>query len=748
MLKARIQKTTNKKLFKKLNILLGKSYSLKELDYLVNLLVEEIAYKKNGTINIKLEVIDSETEVLKWYNDNIELNSYLDYIPSNDIDSKLNKDNSLIKLIIKRDLNQDPEVDEEDKLEFFKLYDDSYDFQETTKDKMIFKKLPNIFKFGKKKMDIKDYNSQETLIEEKPSSLEEDFNNQSDNVSAIDVGCEEQEPQFESYQIEEKPNSNSKDEEHLPEQQEMIQEKKELNNIYTLPIKIPSFIPKEPIKKSGETALDDLREDFLYLRAIEREQYRKTLYENIVHSLNQKDSDLNAEFERKIILYKEENELTDNEIENIELEKRNELEKQLDAFRLSLEKNKDTELLLLKEEYDIKLKDKEHALESELDDKIQEKISENENLINNYIINCLQKQDELINLDVKDLTNKFNIEKVEILNLELNKSENELNTKLEEFDKDTFSQLKDKIFEFKQEIIAKQLRHNQKLKLENEQLKLKKTLKQAKQLEDEVEKAKEEAKIREFKYKEEKEKARILDLELNKEKQKYQNKLLIETERENDLKQRELDMLDIKNNKSNITEKKNKENKNNEIKYNKPYFYKGILLILLVCLIIASITGYGIKSFIDMNQANKIENQNKKEELDSLLSKHDYKKAIKLYPNNTNEIVNYAYKNNDVNGLELVIADKDDAQAKIYKGLLEKNPEKTTELYMKNKNKIKLSDSDLEQVGMMMLDDNKVDQAIDINKNLKSKKLGQKIKDYKILSQYKEKKTKQVKEDK
>ena len=95
-------------------------------------------------------------------------------------------------------------------------------------------------------------------------------------------------------------------------------------------------------------------------------------------------------------------------------------------------------MLLLKEEYDIKLKDKEHALESELDDKIQEKISENENLINNYIINCLQKQDELINLDVKDLTNKFNIEKVEILNLELNKSENELNTKLEEFDKRYF----------------------------------------------------------------------------------------------------------------------------------------------------------------------------------------------------------------------------------------------------------------------------------------------------------------------
>ena len=87
--------------------------------------------------------------MLKWYNDNIELNSYLDYIPSNDIDSKLNKDNSLIKLIIKRDLNQDPEVDEEDKLEFFKLYDDSYDFQETTKDKMIFKNYQTFLSLAK-----------------------------------------------------------------------------------------------------------------------------------------------------------------------------------------------------------------------------------------------------------------------------------------------------------------------------------------------------------------------------------------------------------------------------------------------------------------------------------------------------------------------------------------------------------------------------------------------------------------------
>ena len=87
--------------------------------------------------------------MLKWYNDNIELNSYLDYIPSNDIDSKLNKDNSLIKLIIKRDLNQDPEVDEEDKLEFLNYMMIHMIFKKLLKDKMIFK-ITKHFKFGKR----------------------------------------------------------------------------------------------------------------------------------------------------------------------------------------------------------------------------------------------------------------------------------------------------------------------------------------------------------------------------------------------------------------------------------------------------------------------------------------------------------------------------------------------------------------------------------------------------------------------
>ena len=89
--------------------------------------------------------------MLKWYNDNIELNSYLDYIPSNDIDSKLNKDNSLIKLIIKRDLNQDPEVDEEDKLEFLNYMMIHMIFKETTKDKMIFKNYQTFLSLAKRK---------------------------------------------------------------------------------------------------------------------------------------------------------------------------------------------------------------------------------------------------------------------------------------------------------------------------------------------------------------------------------------------------------------------------------------------------------------------------------------------------------------------------------------------------------------------------------------------------------------------
>lgn len=85
MLKARIQKTTNKKLFKQLNIVIGKSYCLKEMDFLLNLLVEEISIKnnksqENSVINIKLELLDSDTKVLRWYKENVELNSYLEYI--------------------------------------------------------------------------------------------------------------------------------------------------------------------------------------------------------------------------------------------------------------------------------------------------------------------------------------------------------------------------------------------------------------------------------------------------------------------------------------------------------------------------------------------------------------------------------------------------------------------------------------------------------------------------------------------
>lgn len=761
MLKARIQKTTNKKLFKQLNIVIGKSYCLKEMDFLLNLLVEEISIKnnksqENSVINIKLELLDSDTKVLRWYKENVELNSYLEYISSEIVENSLNKDNSLLKSLIQRDLNQDPEVNEEDKEEFFILFDESYDYQDDSKNKKVFKKLPRIFNFGKKTDDLnietssEDKVEREDIIEEKENELNNFNDKQSDNNSTINSDFEEIKPQFDDYQIEEdfnvKSENKNSNEEEIVELKDFKENKDtKIEKTYTIPINIPEYIYKAPIKKTGETPLDDLREDFIFTRKIEREQYRKTLYDNINNKIYQKDSELNSDFERKIILFKEESELTDEEIAIIEKEKRDELDKQLIDFKECEEKNKEKKLLLIKEEYEIKLREKTQELENELDEKVLEQIFENEKIINEYIISRLQTHDELVELDIKDLTNKFNINKKEILNFELSKAETDLNTKLQQFDKETFSQLNTKIIDFKQEIVAEQLRQNQKVKLENEQLKLKATLKQAKQREDEFEQTREEAKIREFKFKEEKEKARILELELDKEKQKYKNKLLIETERENDLKQRELDMLSIKNEKELVADKDDEDTRKN--KDNKNILYKSIFLILLSCLIVASLTTYGIKTYMDIKQSNKVETQNKKEELDSLLSKHEYSKAIKSYPNNTSEITNHAYKNKDVHGLESVIDATDDTQAKIYKGILEKDSERTTDLYMKNKNKIRLSDNDLEQIGLLMLEDNEVEQAIDINKTLKSKNLEQKIKDYKILSQYKEKKTKSVKED-
>lgn len=591
MLKAKIQKTTNKKLFKQLNIVIGKSYCLKEMDFLLNLLVEEISIKnnksqENSVINIKLELLDSDTKVLRWYKENVELNSYLEYISSEIVENSLNKDNSLLKSLIQRDLNQDPEVNEEDKEEFFILFDESYDYQDDSKNKKVFKKLPRIFNFGKKTDDLNIETSSEdkveieNIIEEKETELNNFNDKQSDNNSTINSDFEEIEPQFDDYQIEEdfnvKSENKNSNEEEIVELKDFKENKDtKIEKTYTIPINIPEYIYKAPIKKTGETPLDDLREDFIFTREIEREQYRKTLYDNINNKIYQKDSELNSDFERKIILFKEESELTDEEIAIIEKEKRDELDKQLIDFKECEEKNKEKKLLLIKEEYEIKLREKTQELENELDEKVLEQIFENEKIINEYIISRLQTHDELVELDIKDLTNKFNINKKEILNFELSKAETDLNTKLQQFDKETFSQLNTKIIDFKQEIVAEQLRQNQKVKLENEQLKLKATLKQAKQREDEFEQTREEAKIREFKFKEEKEKARILELELDKEKQKYKNKLLIETERENDLKQRELDMLSIKNEKELVADKDNekiRKNTDNKTFCINPYF--------------------------------------------------------------------------------------------------------------------------------------------------------------------------------
>ncbi|UVI86665.1 coiled-coil domain-containing protein [Staphylococcus aureus] len=753
MLKARIQKTSNKKLFKQLNIGIGKSYFLKEIDFLINLLVEEISVKSNKSqtnevINIKLELVDNETKVIRWYNEDIELNSYLEFISSDIIENTLNKENSLLKNIIMKDLNQDPEVDETDKEEFFKLYDESYDVNYDSKDKKMLDKLPNFFKSRKKNKDVcNDSDSSDISCVDDVSSFNKKDERLCDDNNFDDI-FEESEPQFEDYQITEQLNSLNNNTELKRGNEEYKKDDNKGNNQddkenpYSLPINIPSYVYEEPIKRVGETPLDELRADFLFTRGLEREQYRKTLFDSLIHNISQKNSELNSKFERKISLFKEENTLTDDEIEALEKEKRDELNKQIDNFKKVEEKNIASKLSLLKEEFDIKLKEKEQLLENEFDEKIQIKISENEKIINDYIITCMQTQDNLISLDIKDLTNKFNLEKIETLNLELNKYETELNKKLMQFDEDTYNQLNEKIYEFKQELISKQLRHNQKIKLENEQLKLKTTLKQAKEREDEVEKAKEEAKIREYKFKEEQEKARILELELDKEKQKYNNKLLLETERKNELKQRELDILDFKN-KNRLTVEKNEERKDKTNKIT----YKSILILTLIiiitCLTLVIFTNLGIKNN-NFEQTNNIETQNKKEDLDSLLSKREYDKALKFYPNNISEIINHAFKNKDVHALETIVAVNDNIQAKINKALLENDPKTTIDLYLNYKNKVKLSESDLEHIGLMMLEEKKVEDAIDINKTLNSKKLEEKIEEFKILSKYRENKNKET----
>lgn len=137
MLKARISKTNNKKLLKKLDISIKRLFTLKDFDEVLNLLAEEVSKrdrKKNleDKVKINIEILDSDTKVIRWFIENLIIDSNLRYLPSDQLDL-MNLDNSLLRRIVEKDLIQEPSVSKESRLQFIKEFDDLYEKEEKMK---------------------------------------------------------------------------------------------------------------------------------------------------------------------------------------------------------------------------------------------------------------------------------------------------------------------------------------------------------------------------------------------------------------------------------------------------------------------------------------------------------------------------------------------------------------------------------------------------------------------------------------
>lgn len=788
MLKCRILKTTNKKVFKQLNIGINKIYSLKDIDYLLNLLTEEIVVKSNkkGTDNsifIKIELIDSETKNTRWYTEKYKIDEYSQFINSNDLDSSLSIENSLLRKIVERDLNQDPEVNEKDKEEIFYEFENSYngdlDGSETShntkeresKTKKFIGKIafkPSKFNKNNDKRihvsettpSIENNNELNKTIERlanQPFTDANSFEVEQENINSPDVSQDNDiedvnnTPTFEDYD----DLKNDFDEDVIAETGEKDKnitlkenKSKSKDNKFTnnhLPIILPTLDKKEIVQKNSDNPLNQLKYEFLFTRNLEREQIKETLHQELIDKINNKYNIFQNNLERKIIELKTESEYTNEEIENIEQEKREELNKQLEEFITNEKEKINSKLKNYREELEQLFKTKENDLNNDLENSIQDLVTKHEKIVEEYLIEKLNTQDQLIQLDIEEFKENFNIETKDFLNKYLNDLQEDMNNKLAQFDKVSFTKLNQKISDYKQEILTKELRYNQKVKLENEKLKLELSIKDAKKVENELEKQKEVTKLEEINLNKEIERKRILELEVEKDKQVYQDKLLKETQRKNDLKQKEIELnkqkLDEHNRITQVdksTDEEKKERKNRIIFAT----LLGVIILILFSFLAFKLNGYYLDQKSKVNQ----ETQVIKSSLTELIDKREYEKALKEYPYSLNEIEKKAFKSNDINGLDRIINKSDDKKAIFYKALLEKNSKKIVKLYPEVKKEVTFDDDDYETIALSMIDEGKIQDAETINKEIKSTKLTEKIKDYKLLQSMKSATTNQNKE--
>lgn len=728
MLKARISKTNNKKLLKKLGISIKRLFTLKDFDELLNLLAEEVSKrerKKNleDKVKINIEILDSDTKVIRWYIENLIIDSNLRYLPSDQLDL-MNLDNSLLRRIVEKDLIQEPSVSKESRLQFMKDFNDLYEKEEEKNEKVtLFSKFFNRDNKSENNNDLEIQTSQnendDQIEEVEDNVFEETINNPLKTQEEFQKEIAEEEPTFDSYNdvINEVDETKNKDfttqvENHI------VSELPITSEFDQFPMKLQPYIKKNIDRKLSDDDLTQLKYDCLFNRSLEREQLKETQQEEMISKLQNKYREIRKSNIVDIKHYRESLEYTDDELSELEETKSKELDALLNQF---IEKEKEiiqSKLKQYREEIELQYNQEKLNLNSELDERIQLKVLENTQAVEDYLLTCLEEKD----IDIKEIVDEYELQLHEELKDELQhllealqrQFKEELNT----FDKNSFKLIDSKEREFRRNILTKELRYNEKLKLENEKMKLEKALIDSNEAERELEHSKALARAEEMGFKKEQERAKILELEVEKEKQIYESKLLKETERNNDLKQQEIELQ--------ITNKKIEQPKEKK---------RTGFLVTILSLVIISL---GAEGFIGYEHYKSTHRKEETPKYDTLIKNSQYEKALKLYPNKVNSLLEKSYKDKDIKGLQAVIDFDDDVNAKMYKDIVTNNHKEALSDYEKYKNKLTLNNEDLEIIGDMMIQESKIDDAITLNKKISSKSLEKKIEDATLLKNVKE----------
>ncbi|EGQ1768151.1 hypothetical protein O0D52_03650 [Staphylococcus pseudintermedius] len=589
MLKARVSKISNKKLMKSFDYSTSKAYTLKDIDLLLNQLVENLTKPDSQDITLDIELVDADTKNKRWYITDYSLTKQLIYF-NNGVAFDLISENSMLKRIIQKDLDQDPDVDEVEKSILYKEFDESY--EETN----LKPKQSYIAKFFKKRKE-------EPEIEELEAPVELDIDHEETITAETNSDSGTVWPEFDDV-LSEVPATSIEVESVVEEVEHKATENIVITSDYDekqLPITLPTFKEKTIDRKVSDDPLTQLKYDLLFDRNLERESIRQRSHDSMISKLYQKYNELQKEAKAETQALIDEFELTDDELFEFEEERKKELDKELDEEVEKVKQQHIKELELFKKEIEMQIKEKESELNQKLDEKTEELIlKQNEDLqklVNAYL------DDMQMEIELK--VNNLSVEQKQRIKDELNQltSEltNETNDTLMNFDKESFKILNSKIECFKDEQVQMNLVKNQQLELENEKLKLESSIKEAEKQEREIEIKNQQLLEEQLKVEKKREKNKLMKLEVEKEKQLYKNKMLLEREKENALKQQDIEMR-----------RKEYEFDANKNIQKKPNYGLQILafmmfacLLVIIAFVILEMTGQDVIShFLSYNDAN------------------------------------------------------------------------------------------------------------------------------------------------